>query len=98
VGLKTPFVSLPHKNATGMMHVVKHWEIIADNLSKAGWTWGCVSALDSNGRTILVADGIVATVNASLCVLMKNSPRLSNSNRRFGVDTRGRRTYRFAQK
>jgi hypothetical protein len=34
----------------------KHWEIIADNLSKAGWSWGCVSAIDSNGRTILIAD------------------------------------------
>jgi hypothetical protein len=31
---------------------VKYWEIIADNLSKAGWSWGCVSAIDSNGRTI----------------------------------------------
>src|SRR6266404_9159417 len=28
-------------------------------------------------------------------MLMKNLPRLSNSNRRFGVDTRGRRTYRL---
>jgi hypothetical protein len=36
--------------------VVRHWEIIADNLSKAGWSWGCVSAIDSNGRTIFVAD------------------------------------------
>ena len=35
---------------------VKHWEIIADNLSKAGWSWGCVSALDSRGRTIWIAD------------------------------------------
>jgi hypothetical protein len=35
---------------------VKFWEVIADNLSKAGWTWGCVSAIDSNGRTIFVAD------------------------------------------
>jgi len=35
---------------------VKHWEIIADNLSKVGWSWGCVSALDSNGRTIWIAD------------------------------------------
>jgi hypothetical protein len=35
---------------------VKHWEIIADNLSKAGWSWGCVSALDSHGRTIWIAD------------------------------------------
>jgi hypothetical protein len=30
--------------------------VIADNLSKAGWSWGCVSAIDSNGRTIFVAD------------------------------------------
>src|SRR5437899_1759076 len=35
---------------------VKHWEIIADNLSKVGWSWGCVSALDANGRTIWIAD------------------------------------------
>ncbi len=35
---------------------MKYWEIIADNLSKAGWSWGCVSAIDSNGRTIFVAD------------------------------------------
>jgi hypothetical protein len=31
-------------------------QCIADNLSKAGWTWGCVSGVDSNGRTIFVAD------------------------------------------
>jgi hypothetical protein len=36
---------------------MKYWEIIADNLSKAGWSWGCVSAIDSNGRTIWIADG-----------------------------------------
>jgi len=30
---------------------MKYWEIIADNLSKAGWSWGCVSAINSNGRT-----------------------------------------------
>jgi hypothetical protein len=35
---------------------VKYWEIIADNLSKAGWSWGCVTAIDSNGRTIWIAD------------------------------------------
>jgi hypothetical protein len=35
---------------------VKYWEIIADNLSKAGWSCGCVSASDSNGRTIWIAD------------------------------------------
>jgi hypothetical protein len=35
---------------------VKNWEIIADNLSKAGWSWGCVSAINSNGQTIFIAD------------------------------------------
>jgi hypothetical protein len=35
---------------------VKQWELIADKLSKAGWTWGCVATIDSSGRTIFVAD------------------------------------------
>ena len=35
---------------------MKYWEIIADNLSKAGWSWGCVSAIDAKGRTIWIAD------------------------------------------
>jgi hypothetical protein len=35
---------------------MKYWEIIADNLSKAGWSWGYVSALDSAGRTIWITD------------------------------------------
>jgi hypothetical protein len=33
---------------------VKYWEIIADNLSKAGWSWGCVATVDATGRTIWV--------------------------------------------
>jgi len=37
-------------------HQMKYWEIIADNLSKAGWSWGCVSALDCEGRTIWIVD------------------------------------------
>jgi hypothetical protein len=35
---------------------VKYWEIIADNLSKAGWSWGCVSIINSSGQTIWIAD------------------------------------------
>jgi hypothetical protein len=35
---------------------MKYWEISADKLSKAGWSWGCVATVDSRGRTILVAD------------------------------------------
>jgi hypothetical protein len=33
-----------------------YWEIIADNLSKDGWSWGCVSAIDADGRTFWIAD------------------------------------------
>jgi hypothetical protein len=35
---------------------MKYREIIADNLSKAGWSWGWVAAIDSNGQTIWIAD------------------------------------------
>ena len=35
---------------------VKYWEIIADNLSIVGWSWGYVSAVDSRRRTIWIAD------------------------------------------
>jgi hypothetical protein len=35
---------------------VKYWEIIADNLKKGGWSLGWVSAIDSQGRTIWIAD------------------------------------------
>ena len=31
-------------------------EIIADNLHKAGWSYGYVSALDREGRTIWIVD------------------------------------------
>jgi len=35
---------------------LKYWEIIADNLHKAGFSLGWVSALDRKGRTIWIAD------------------------------------------
>jgi hypothetical protein len=35
---------------------VKRWEIIADNLSKAGFSLGWVSAVDLEGRTIWIVD------------------------------------------
>ena len=38
------------------MRSVKDWEIIADNLSKAGWSLGWVSTLDVEGRTIWIVD------------------------------------------
>jgi hypothetical protein len=35
---------------------LNYWQIIADDLSKADWSWGCVSAIDSNGRTFWIVD------------------------------------------
>jgi hypothetical protein len=35
---------------------MKNWEVIADRLSKAGWSYGYVSTVDSNGRTIWIVD------------------------------------------
>jgi len=35
---------------------LKYWEIIAGNLKKRGWSYGYISAVDSNGRTIWIAD------------------------------------------
>ena len=35
---------------------MKYWEIIARNLKKRGWSLRWVSAVDSEGRTIWIAD------------------------------------------
>ena len=35
---------------------MKFWEIIADNLSRAGFSLGWISALDREGRTIWIVD------------------------------------------
>jgi hypothetical protein len=35
---------------------MKYWEIIADQLSRVGWTWGCSSQIDSTGRALFTAD------------------------------------------
>jgi hypothetical protein len=34
---------------------MKSWEIVADNLSKAGWNCGCISSTDQKGRQFWVA-------------------------------------------
>jgi hypothetical protein len=52
----TPTVFIVDMPRTRGRTHMKYWEIIADNLNKTDWSWGCVSAVDSNGRTILIAD------------------------------------------
>ena len=34
---------------------MKYWEIIADNLKKAGWNCGCISSTDNEGQQFWVA-------------------------------------------
>ena len=47
---------------------MKYWEIIADNLRKAGWSYGCVSTIDREGRTIWIAEFDVANGTASVAL------------------------------
>jgi len=47
------------------------WEIIPDNLSKAGWSWGWVSAIDPNGRTTELLTCIAAMDSGSWCTPVK---------------------------
>ena len=40
----------------GKIWRVKYWETIADNLSKAGFSWGIITSMDSEWRDIVVVD------------------------------------------
>jgi hypothetical protein len=62
---------LPASNDDVLVRV-KHWEIIADNLSRAGWSWGCVATVDSVKDEQYGLSPQIAAVNASLCVRMKS--------------------------
>jgi hypothetical protein len=35
---------------------MKYWEIIADKLSAAGWSWGMATATDAHARTLFIVD------------------------------------------
>ncbi|PYK34351.1 MAG: hypothetical protein DME54_08745 [Verrucomicrobia bacterium] len=54
--MKTNETGSQSSSKDGMAIARACWEIIADNLSKAGWSRGCVSAVDFGARTIFVAD------------------------------------------
>jgi hypothetical protein len=53
---KEGYVAFVNDDFENARRVKYYWEIIADNLKKAGWSYGYVSAIDSNGRTIWIAD------------------------------------------
>jgi hypothetical protein len=46
---------------------MKYWEIIADNLSKAGWSWGCVATVNSNGRTFAPRTASTRLIHVFVC-------------------------------
>jgi hypothetical protein len=82
---------------------VKNWEIIGDNLSKAGWSWGCVSALDSMGRTIGIADAyrddgkrFVVCANEKLRAFLELEAAIRPPQRRTELVTKPTLTTQFA--
>jgi hypothetical protein len=46
---------------------MKGWEVVADNLSKSGWSWGCVATINSSGQTISFQMHIATMEGGSLC-------------------------------
>jgi hypothetical protein len=50
---------------------MKYWETIADNLSKAGWSWGSSQRLIAKGEQSGSLMHTAAIESASSCVRMK---------------------------
>jgi hypothetical protein len=61
---------------TGRERVKRYLEILADNLSRAGWSWSCVSGADSREQSSLLM--LIAAESILLCARMKSWPRLWN--------------------
>jgi hypothetical protein len=62
--------------------------IIADNLSKAGWSWGCIATVNRYGRTIWIADAhrgdgkrFVVHADEKLTAFLELEILLQNQNR-----------------
>jgi hypothetical protein len=54
---------------------LKYWEIIADNLHKAGWSLGWVATVDRKGRTIWIVDASVRKAFRRACRLKADCVR-----------------------
>jgi hypothetical protein len=52
---------------------MKYWQIITNNLSKAGFSWGCSSEIDSTGQCFSLRTHTLATVGGSLFCRTKKS-------------------------
>jgi hypothetical protein len=49
-------LSLPCLEEKSTIRRVNYWTIVADTLSRVGWSWDCVSRVDSEGRTLWIVD------------------------------------------
>jgi len=49
-------LKLNDHRARDFTYWMRYWKIIADNLSKAGWSLGWVSVVDLEGRTTWIVD------------------------------------------
>jgi hypothetical protein len=57
---------------TPILRRVRYREIIVDNLSKAGWSWGCISAVDSlAGEQSSLLTHVATMESVLLCERMK---------------------------
>jgi hypothetical protein len=66
------------ESKSGRIRHVKDWESIADNLSKAGFSWGCSSDIDPTGRVISLQTHTLAMVAGSPFCQTKGSARFWN--------------------
>jgi hypothetical protein len=71
---------------------MKYCEALADNLSKAGWSWGCVATVDREGRTIFVADThrdigerLVVHADEKLTAFVELEPAMARCRVDFGM-------------
>jgi hypothetical protein len=82
---------------------MKYWEVIADNLSKAGWSWGCQSedfqgfwcvnpVGDGNGH-LVQHDGLITSVRRVSLKSGRPTPltRSREKSRECGLAARGLR-------
>jgi hypothetical protein len=74
--------------------MLKSWETIADNLSKAGWSCGCISSTDHEGRQFWV---VAAERKGAGCFIARADEKLTaflelgSAIRKNCIDTVGRR-------
>jgi hypothetical protein len=65
-------LSLPCGDKNGQNLPVKYWELVADKLSKAGWSLGWVSAVDSEGEQSGLLTHIATTERGLSLAAMKS--------------------------